>query len=563
MPKPASLPAHYRLNISDRGQTGIRLWELLHKDTRVSVNFAEFNPDFDVHATVAWAGARTSRSADPYRDIFAEIHSASQDKQYTAGEKLANVFVNYGHASVADMSPAMLYINQLPMWQAFWIFNHTSVGGGQELSTRYVEIDNLKLKPLKQLLPAGSLNQTQLKAAQAQWENLQTSLSSNYNRWVSKINDAIESFLLSHTDKVPASTLKARTLDIARMWIPAGAQTSMTLLSSTRNWIDIVSQLRAHPNLESRALAEQIFTVLNLKRYRPATDLKAELADLTKYSEGKTTLPSNLKQLDKYLKKQTAFKKLLADAPRRRKISGQYSAVAQLDLGDFETYGDALALQYIITFYPQLDERAVLKFLKRTSARAKRDIGNIILKGHFHHDLMRNPGDVRGALYVVDTAMAYLRDLNRHRSAGRLIPALEGTNMDAVIGAGYTKIFQLSQTKHLQSLEKEWNRDMDAFYKQLGAFYTMIKKHLPASTDKSFMLNILPLGHRLKMHMSLPLTQANYTFSLRIALGGDFGYRDVVYQMLEQLRSDPYLKDKLSHLKRPDPNDVEQILGRS
>ena len=103
------LPEHYHLDITDAEVTGIRLFKLTDTRTGVQITFAEFNPEMDVHSFVAWVAAKISREGRNFEELFEEIHQMVIAGLST-GAKLAEVFNNYGHASVFDMVPVFLYI---------------------------------------------------------------------------------------------------------------------------------------------------------------------------------------------------------------------------------------------------------------------------------------------------------------------------------------------------------------------------------------------------------------------------------------------------------------------
>ena len=549
------LPEHYELERTETDDTGVRLFTLTDHESQVQTTLAEFNDNVDVHTLMAWVGARTSRSADSYPDIYRQVYQAQN-----ASEKLAKVFVSYGHASVADMSPAMIFMNRIPMHQAFWMFNHTSVGGGQELSTRYVELDNLGVAPLEKFVDSEYMDQLQMESLSRQWEAVQENSTQMYHKWTPKLEEALREYLHANTDpetKVPNSTVTARTLDVSRFWLPIGAQTSMTMLSSTRSWVDMISQLRSSGDVQHEELGDQLHTLLRLKDYDEAQDLQAELSALTKYSEGKDTLANNLGELAAFLESDQRFDELAQVETRDE----EPTKVKLLEITDFSSYGEQLALSYITTLHPQLDERAALRYLSSLDDDSRAEMGRIMLQDHMHHDLMRNPGDVRGSLFVLETAQAYLRDLNRHRAAVRLVPALEGHNLDAIVYAGFNQNFQLHNAEYLEAFKDEWSADIQAHYEQIYSLYDELKRTVPDSAGA--IINLLPLGHQMKMHISGPVTQMNYLASLRISLGGDYGYRNAVYEMLDQLRDDPYLSPMLPNINRPNPNNVDEILGRS
>lgn len=549
------LPKNYSLTTTDPKETGLRLFGITDSKTNITVYFAEFNKDFDVHASIAWAGARTSRSMDSYESIFAEINGALSDGKGTAGEKLAKVFVGYGHASVADMSPVMLYMNNIPMHMPFWLFNHTSVGGGQELSTRYVEIGDFGLPSLSNYIKDPVLHKT----ISEKWDAIQTYQSSMYQKWYEKIKERIEPFLGSTGEKVSKSTLNARILDIVRMWIPMGAKTSMSYLTSTRNWIDLVVQLREYSDPLYHDLAEQIVTTLKLSDFDEARDLKADLSGLTKYSEGKHTISGNVAKLKTYLESLAGWNDIVITSDR---TYGSLSNVTYFNKSDNYSESELFAAQYIHSIYPNIDFAEIATFVAALGDENKVEIGKLILNEHMHHNLLRNIGDIRGHVFSLETATGYIRDLNRHRSAGRYIPMFDSNDIDAVVYAGYNKNHQVENMDCLENIRHEWNTDFEILYKKIYDLYEFCKDHFEA-TDLRWLYNILPLGHQVTMHMSSPTTQMNYINSLRISLGGDFGYRKVVFDMLTELRSDPMFKHMLEHINEPNVNSVEENLGRS
>ena len=71
----------------------------------------------------------------------------------STGQKLAAVFNEYGHASVFDMVPVFLYIDQVSQLAADDVFNETNMGGGQQRSTRFVRQTDagFQITPLPQL----------------------------------------------------------------------------------------------------------------------------------------------------------------------------------------------------------------------------------------------------------------------------------------------------------------------------------------------------------------------------------------------------------------------------
>ncbi len=553
----------WNIEISDPKKTGLRLFKVTPNRGSdrlpTSVTFAEFNSKFDVHATTAWAGARTSRSDANYEDIFAEIKQAADQSKYSSGEKLAKVFVNYGHASVAGMAPAFLYINQIPLFLPFWIFNHLHIGDGQELSTRYVKFTDLGIPAITELVDLSSVSSQKQARLQADWIELQQYLVGKYDEWNSRIRKAHIKQFKGEQNEAPLteSTLTARTLDIARLWIPAGTATSMAMLNSVRMWVDLVVQLREYPAKVAQELADQITAVLSLGQ-KEDLDVQADLHGLTKYAYARGTVTDNRQQLEKLLKR------IKFDSRDFDQVSQAKAVSSITDLYKIQEPGESVIANYILKLYPTLNYGQLLEWLRKLTAEQQESLGEQVLKGHYHHDILRNAADVRGN-YVMEikTAMAYARDLNRHRAWGRFVPLLETQNMRDTILEGWHDNYQLQVTTGLKKLRSEFNDDMQKYYRMLLKLFDEVMDIQPGA-DQSFILYLLPMGHQVRMLMSAPVGQQVYAISQRVAGGGDFGYRHVMMEMLGHLRQQPYLSGMLPHINfKIDPSDRQQFIDRS
>src|SRR5690606_33004549 len=99
----------YKVWHTEPSETGIRLFRVKDLTSEVTVTFAEFNPNFDVHVAVAWAGARTSRSDDDYHTIFAEVFDLMLSDTKAAAEKIEKFGLSYGHSSILGMVPIFMF----------------------------------------------------------------------------------------------------------------------------------------------------------------------------------------------------------------------------------------------------------------------------------------------------------------------------------------------------------------------------------------------------------------------------------------------------------------------
>lgn len=556
------LPEIYELEITDPEITGIRLFKLTDKNTGVIAHFVEFNQGFDIHAAIAFAGARTSRTGKPFEVIFAEIYKASKEGRYSAGDKLAGIFngmfQGYGHASVADMAPVMIRIEGIPMLEALVLFNSESQGGGQELSTRYVNFNDFDIAPLTKFVDVSEMTEEDYLTLESMWQGIQDYASKNYQRWNEIIAQRYKSFLTIDGDEPTASTLSARTFDISRLSLPVGSSTVVTMQASVRVIIDLIQQFREDGSYHSKALAEQLFTLLNLKEYQEGESIQANLGGLTKYSEGRFTIGNNLENLKEYL--DTLSNPSIRDLlPVNQEPTGHHTEVKRIDY-DLKSPGVLISMQYILAIYPELDELEVIAYLESLPDEAKSKIGSIIFQGHDHHNLMRNMGDVRGTLFAIETAIAYVRDFNRHRAMGRFIPLLENKDFATALSSGFNLNYQMHNTEIFKDLSEAWAESFEEYYRRLKEIYEYAVAL--GIEDTSFLVNLLPLAHQTKFHMSGPLTQLLYLTSLRSAEGGDFAYRDIADKIRDGLSDDPFLSTIMDGFGKTNPNNPKELLNR-
>ena len=86
---------------------------------------------------LASVGARYSRNNEGLDAIASKIDWDNQDKSVDGIFKM----LDYGHASIADMTPIALFIDDITLHAAFYLWTISPTAGGQECSTRYIKID--------------------------------------------------------------------------------------------------------------------------------------------------------------------------------------------------------------------------------------------------------------------------------------------------------------------------------------------------------------------------------------------------------------------------------------
>lgn len=568
------LPEYFQLRIIDKHQTGINLYQLTDTRTGAIVTFAEFNPDIDIHSFSAWAAARVSRAGKTFEQLFTEIYEAVREGLST-GAKLAEVFSGYGHASVADMAPVFLYLDEVPQVVPFQIFYRMSVGAGQEESTRYVKIGEFGIPEISHFIGLDNIEPQLGGEISSKWQDLQAYASTLYNKWIdlvregylSQFGETIEG--LGEADKKRAkNALKNRVLDIARLFIPEGSLTAQAVLNSVRAWVEIGAQMKASHIPACRMMGEQISTILQIKQFEGGENIQADLSGFTKYDYPRELVGNNLQELKYFLLQEKSFQELLNNPNASRVVNSGGSVVnmERHDVAEGYTMGMLVAMQYIHSLFPNLEQWLILQFIANLPEVTQIEISSIIFSEHNRFNQMNNLADIRsGVVLEGEMAVAFARDLNRARAAGRYIPKMETTNVESVLNDGFQIPEQFRQTEGLLHLEDDFVCDMQDYYAHLKDLFYLIKGlHLP-DWDDTYIYYLLPMGHQITMNMSFPPNQLVYTGDLRWgAKGGDINYMAAVEMMVHLSRSeDPLLAGILPDAEDLDYNSFEQFIERS
>lgn len=194
--------------------------------------------------------AMFSRSNMPIDERLAELGSDMSAMK----QKLEGVVVGYGHASVLDMADVGVVIERIPILAAVAIENH-ALFAGQETSTRYVdwsvgEFVNPIPEEHEQLYVAmdqlhGFLRNTYVKVAEGVRKRLVT---------------AAPSFA---EDPVHKRAMSARSFDVARGFLPAGAVTSVGWTGRLSSMLQHLRALYIHPDPIIRGVAKKVHVALH------------------------------------------------------------------------------------------------------------------------------------------------------------------------------------------------------------------------------------------------------------------------------------------------------------
>jgi thymidylate synthase ThyX len=350
------------------------------------------------------------------------------DKLATSGSEnfMSKFYVGYGHKSIGDCGSVTMFIEDVSMLvakaiQDFMLYN------GQEASTRFVDFAT---QPF--LDPLGTENSKEI--------------LENWRRCYLKGLDLVQKALLKQHPRQPEEkedthqkAIKARSLDIMRWALPAGATTNLAWHGELRHVADHLDRLRHHPLAEVQqvalaledALAEKFRSSFQKKRYEATERYIVQwMREEYYFNEPPSTWPSlrsvvgdfsglSIQMLEKY-------QRLLRERPKQTelpKFLGECGTAQFRYMLDFGSFRDnqrhravvqrmpLLTIHYGIGdwYLQQLPEEfleEVMPFLTQQFGRIKR-LGCNDLVRQYYVPMgclvpCRMTGDLPGLVYLVE-----------------------------------------------------------------------------------------------------------------------------------------------------------------
>ena len=254
---------------------------LLPTETAQNANRPALTPEL-----LAATGARYSRSGEGLKAILGRIDPDNLDKSVDGIFRM----IDYGHQSIADMAPVALFVDGISLWLAYYLWTLCPTAGGQETSTRYVELGPEGLVSAEAVgIPEenrGAWGKSMREAfgayqtALAFWTN-----AVKENPALLRIPSRLQNDISDKAQKAVRRMARNFAFDRARYFLPAASQTNVVLVQSARAWVQVLQVLLSHPLLEARALgdlarAELGFAAPRLLRHaRALPTMQAGLAD--------------------------------------------------------------------------------------------------------------------------------------------------------------------------------------------------------------------------------------------------------------------------------------------
>ncbi len=214
---------------------------------------------------MAATGARYSRNNEGLGSILEKIDPNHLDKSVDGIFKM----IDYGHQSIADMVPVAMFMDGMSLWLAYHVWTLCPTAGGQESSTRYIELSDASLLPPDLLgIP---------EPEHGQWRDLMRDSFDAYK----ECHEAWDALAAADPAlmRIPSEVLEDKSekgvkklarmrrnyaFDRARYYLPVAAKTNVMLEMSARGWVALCQHLLSLPMPEPQKLGGLIRAELEL-----------------------------------------------------------------------------------------------------------------------------------------------------------------------------------------------------------------------------------------------------------------------------------------------------------
>jgi thymidylate synthase ThyX len=208
---------------------------------------------------LAATGARYSRNNEGLDSIVSKIDFSNTDKSVDGIFKM----VDFGHASIADMAPIALFIDDISLFAAYFLWTLAPTAGGQECSTRYIKMDS------KNVVDDDSLGIPQDHKLQY-WQHVEKSFKSyelaleywteigNANPELTKIPSSLFNSSSDKDKKQVARMMRNFAFDRARVYLPVSAMTGVMMIQSARAWANVSAHLQSNSLRELNLIGKEI-----------------------------------------------------------------------------------------------------------------------------------------------------------------------------------------------------------------------------------------------------------------------------------------------------------------
>ena len=545
-------------------ETGLRLICLEDVTTGTVTTTSVANPETRTAAHRAWAGARQSRAAGMPWDILHDMGKKGVDPD----QKLEEMFRTYGHASVGDMARIAVDMGRIPMHLCLALFNEGSLNSGQEKSTRYqASFGKAVLHPIRHYT-GESVAEEEIEQLEKDYQAFGALSLELFAKHKDSLLREFADFYGADTTKADEkSALLSRALDCVRSFLLLGQWSGMSFETSARDWSRIIAELGASPLPYYQKVAAQFEKLLApTAAEEAALEYKAEAPGLIRHTAPQQTTNRNLRRLQEFLEERTD---LLQRVPIHHGFPKRVEQrVSMID--PVFTEGDRLVAEYILLLWPGLAKEHLLDWIHEQGDEIKSGISSILFAGHSNYCELPGFARTTRMSLVVESFLGELRDLNRHRAWGRFFPLplvfgeqLTRSTIEQILARGFGLPLYLTEIPAFADYQRAFEEDFVAYYTKLYEFIEKIASRYGECIDYAFVLNLLPLAHRVDLWMHGDPKQAMYFTTQRSRPGGHINYRTLAYEANQLLAGYDAYFSAMRMTKRPDPASREEFFDRS
>lgn len=423
---------------------------------------------------LAATGARYSRNNEGLKSIASKIDHSNLDKSVDAIFKM----IDYGHASIADMAPIALFIDDISQFAAYYLWTLSPTAGGQECSTRYLKLDESDLISSEDLNIPKSLRQNFDDFNKLSFHNYKTSLNawtniSNNNPEMTKIPLSLLNSTSDKDKKIVDRMKRNYAFDRSRVYLPLATKTGVMMIQSARAWANISSHLQSHYLQEFNNLGKEIADKLSIGAPR-----------LLKHSNAKDSLKQYIQEEFNLLK-------------------NSVDKNSQLELNKNNEYDNFETLSFLTVDDNGYSNDLIADSCKNRTNRYS-PFGNVISRSFVRFSWL-------------GISFGEIRDLNRHRTGNKYCPLVP-------LGF-YSSLDQLpdiknSDTNTIENCAKSFN-NTTAFANDL------LKQNIG---EYIYFTN---LGHQYYFEHCTTADKFLYEMELRTGVGAHYKYAEHCKQILQ------------------------------
>ena len=439
----------------------------------------------------AYALARYSRSPDSIRESLDWVRTHNSEKF------LESYYFQYGHQSIADLGHTVLCFEGLSELAATEVEDEP-LWDGQAKSSRYQDFSK------SGFITPSEFNDTESASYRAAGEALLAAYADVHSRVLQHLRER-----LPRPDEMKPEAyernLKARAFDVARYLLFWGVPTNVGQVTSIRTLEKQIRRLGCSEYAELRGLADEIAQACAAP---PDCIWDEATSDplaptLARHAEADTFSVAARTDLRRW-----AEQNLVAPdyTPPRVDLLRPDHAATEI----------AATLLYPVTDWPF---RALYDLARDWSDAQRAEVLDVALRSRTRRDdLLR---EFRGGQFCFDMTIdigAY-RDMHRHRRCQQFRQAFSGKlgfdTPPAIAASGSTEIYTLAMESALAKMRE---------LPPPGAHY------------------LLPFGARSRFLFKMDFAEAEYISRVRSGVKGHFSYREVAWEMKQQIElQDPAL----------------------